>query len=63
YLRHFPVGWVERSETQRICWVFGCRRHARSSTQPTNQGIFGFGEGIVWVIEVACQMGKISEAG
>ena len=21
YPRHFFVGWVERSETQRICWV------------------------------------------
>jgi hypothetical protein len=44
YLCHFPVGWVYRVETQRKLNVFV---GFRSSTQPTNQDIFDFGEGIV----------------
>ncbi|QYX33850.1 hypothetical protein [Sphaerospermopsis torques-reginae] len=47
-LCHFPVGWVERSETQRKLNVFV---GFRSSTQPTNQDIFDFGEGIVMTIK------------
>jgi hypothetical protein len=43
YLCHFPVGWVYRVETQRKLNVFV---GFRSSTQPTNQDIFDFGEGI-----------------
>ncbi len=43
YLCHFPVGWVERSETQLKLNVFV---GFRSLTQPTNQDIFDFGEGI-----------------
>jgi hypothetical protein len=34
YLRHFPVGRVERSGTRSICWV------SLRYTQPTKNGIF-----------------------
>ncbi len=27
YLRHYFVGWIERSKTQRICWVSCLKRH------------------------------------
>jgi hypothetical protein len=46
YLRNFFVGWVERRETQRICWVmpYGTLRDATLTliNQPTNLRIKEF---------------------